>query len=573
MGPVLAASQSPNLISRTPSVDLNSLSGAGEDALNRLRGWAPVTVPGGRVDLRFKGINASGQTVYEARGGKKTVTVRADSFAEAAKKVEQLVATKALAPRGTATAASIWSSVRANPRVSVKVPAETSFLGTAPGQTPVARRASKPPTKTSRPAPAETSTTPTTSPTVTLIALVPKKLPASTAPDRVLQNRNPLILGYYNSPEKRQSVSPLRPCPTDSTAAPVKSANDPNAKKPGINARSIATYSVLSAVASYNINLATGMSAAKALALLPAGAARDIIAVALAQLPLDSIKNPYLEVAAKGSAGGVVTLLSNLAAKARYGAPAWPSRHIHVGMVLAAFTVNGLVIGLKDLQKQGYLGGLPPDNPQGFKQWFQKYGQEAAAIGGGVGIAMTSVVTVKQVLNAIAGRGFDVKKILMTLGLSTALPAIQSLTGRAATSSLCADVPAETQNGFNLKTMLVDALNYMGASAMVNKVQGQPITKAGLGKSFGTGLGLAVIAEQLKMVGADYTLKQYTHESLKNIDTAREALTDISTLLTHPGRFLLGANRSGGNEAYIEALKEYQTMLYKLHPTLKPASK
>ncbi len=572
------SSPNPGTVAQVP-IDLNNLSRDSAKALDTLRSW--TATPSGKVELRFKQMDpTTGLKVYEAKGGKSTVTIRATSFAEAAKQADKLVAAKALAPRGTAALTNkkpkasggdgfSWSRAQANPKAQVQIPTKPSFLGTSPGLPSSAPRAAK----TTAPRAGKTPAGTTSDAKANLLPLTPK-LSSGSSPEPAVRVRNPLILGDSNGTELgNKFVSPFRPCPTDSTAAPAKSANDPKAKKAAPNPRSIATYSVLSAVASYNINLATGMPAAKALALLPAGAARDIISVALAQLPLDSIKNPYLEVTAKGVAGGVVTLLSNVAARKAYGAKAWPETHIHGGMVLAAFTTNGFVVGLKDLQKQGYLGGLPPDNPQGFKQWFRTYGQEAAAIGGGVGVAITSVVTGKEVLNKIAGQGFDAKKILTTLGLSTILPFAQSLMGRAATTSLCPAVPAETKNSFSLKTMIVDALNYMGGSAMTDKVLGKPVTKIGVAKGFGMGLGLAVIAEQLNLVGTDYKVKQYTHEDLENINTAREALTDITTVLTHPGKFLLGASREGGNAAYIDALKAYKEVIYKLHPTLRPTSK
>jgi hypothetical protein len=566
MGNVSAASSSPSpgQIAQVP-VDFNNVSSENAKALDTLRSW--TATPSGKVELRFKQIDpATGLKVYEAKGGKSTVTIRATGFAEAAKQADRLVAAKALAPRS-----GIWSDMRADPKARFNLPKKSSFLGTSPGSPQRAPSKTPPTGETNTPRVASSSGKPTKEAKATLLPLTPKLISGSSLTP--YPARNPLILGDgYTAKELAKFPSHLSPCPTDSTAAPQKTAKDPKAPKALPNPRSVATYTVVGAVASFNVNLSMGMPRAKALALVPAGAGRDVIQAVLAQLPLD-FENPYLEVAAKGGVGGVVTVLSNLGAKAKYGATAYPDRHIHVGQVLAAFTVNGAIIGLKDLQKQGYLGGLPPDNPQGLKQWLHKYGGESAAIGLGVGSAMTTAVGGKELINLARGGKFDPKKILVTGVLATGIPTVQNLLGRSLTTSLCPAVPAETKNQFSLKTALTDALTYTVGSVMGKKVTSSPVTKLGTMLSFAEGLGVAVIAEQLTLVGTDYKIKQYKWDDLKKIDTAREALTDINTVLTHPGNFLMGAARTGGSEAYLEILKEYRETLYKEHPTLRPTSK
>jgi hypothetical protein len=571
MGNVSSTSPSPNpgLIAQVP-VDFNNLSGENAKALDTLRSW--TATPSGKVELRFKQIDpATGLKVYEAKGGKSTVTIRATGFAEAAQQADKLVAAKALAPRS-----AIWSDLRADPKARFNLPKKSSFLGASPGTPTTAPTAKPRAIKTNTPqvtsSSGGSSGKPTKEARANLMPLTPKLSdPSSGYP--AVRARNPLMLGDGNSTQLGKYVSPFPQCAADSTAAPAKAPNDPNAKKALPNPRAVALYSVSGAVASYNVNVATGMSPRKALDLIPAGIARDVIQVGISQASPGNM-HPMFEWAFKAGVGGTLTYLSNKGAAKYYKADAYPERSIHAGMVAAAVTVNGSIIGLKELQKNGYLGGLPPDNPKGLKQWLHKYGGESAAIGLGVGTAMTPAVFAQQLIKKSGGGVFDRGAILRTAFLGTTLPALQNLTARALTSPICPAVPDATKNQYSPAKTATDVGTYVAGDAIAKKVLSSPITKMGTVSSLGWGLYISAMTEGLTLLGTNHNLNQYTAANLKNIDTAREALTDIHTLLTHPASGLLGvANPNGGNEAYIDSLKEFREALYQLHPTLRPSSK
>jgi hypothetical protein len=175
--------------------------------------------------------------------------------------------------------------------------------------------------------------------------------------------------------------------------------------KPGFNPAATVVYSVSGALASYKNLRASGLTHQQAILQLPAGFIRDIFNIGLSELPLNSIKDAKIEWVAKSTVGGILTLTTNAAsneALKRLYPPGVLKPSLNVGIILAAGTVNGGIIGLRELQKNGYLWGLPPDNPKDAKEWFHKYGLSSLAIGVGVTTAITPALVVQRQLDILA---------------------------------------------------------------------------------------------------------------------------------------------------------------------------
>jgi hypothetical protein len=188
-----------------------------------------------------------------------------------------------------------------------------------------------------------------------------------------------------------------------------------------LNASGTVVYSVLGAVSSFNINKASGLTSKEALAQLPAGFARDLINIGLSNVPLD-IENPYIECIAKGATGGVLTVITNAVAGKVY-APAKPTPVMNKGMILAAFTVNGSLTAVNQMQKNGMLGGVPPENPSNWFQWAHKHLFESAAIGVGVYVPMAPASIINKLRQGVPLN----RAMLLKTGWMFALPAGQNL--------------------------------------------------------------------------------------------------------------------------------------------------
>lgn len=303
------------------------------------------------------------------------------------------------------------------------------------------------------------------------------------------------------------------------------------AGKAGFNPAATVTYSITGAVASYNILVSSGMSPEKALATLPAGFVRDLINIGISQFPLDT-KNPLLTVALKGSVGGVLTLATNHVAGKIY-APALPDPMLNRGMVLAAFTVNGAIVGLKELQARGYVGGLPPDNPKNAKEWFHKYFPDSAAIGVGVVSAMLPAVW----LNGLkTGAPLTPPQLLKAGLMMLVMPTLQGLLSNAIVNPPrggwldTSKFPPGTVD--SLKAV-AGALSSLGLYVAADKVWsvisafGKPTTAAGsaaaqwsLRASAAMGAWLTALGQAVEVMTTGVTL---IGRKVDNVNEARES--------------------------------------------------
>jgi hypothetical protein len=221
--------QSPQLIAQIPNATINfdDLPISTKGALDKNPGWTPVQA-GSNVKVRFV---SSG--VYEADDGKHRVRIPANTFAEAAKKAPNLLASKAktvrspAAPRSASpitpitpiTNGSSWSDVRPNPKAQVQIPKQPSLPGTPPGQpqnTPIATKAP------SAPRPGDK---PTTQGKATLRPLTTPELLPKSALSPPVQRQNPLKLGDVDPASPSSQVTPpisLKLPATGSVAGPLE---------------------------------------------------------------------------------------------------------------------------------------------------------------------------------------------------------------------------------------------------------------------------------------------------------------------------------------------------------------
>jgi hypothetical protein len=173
--------QSPQLIAQipNPTVNFDDLPVPTKAALDKNPGWTPVQA-GSNVKVRFVSPG-----VYEADDGKHRVRIPANTFAEAAKKAPNLLASKAktvrspAAPRSASpitpiTNGSSWSDVRPNAKAQVQVPKKPSLPGTPTGQP------QNTPTDTKAPSAPRPSGKPTTQGKATLRPLTSLKLPPNS---------------------------------------------------------------------------------------------------------------------------------------------------------------------------------------------------------------------------------------------------------------------------------------------------------------------------------------------------------------------------------------------------------
>jgi hypothetical protein len=345
-----------------------------------------------------------------------------------------------------------------------------------------------------------------------------------------------------------------------------------------------AMYSLTGAVASYNILRSSGMSSQQALATLPAGFVRDLINIGISQLPLDT-KNPLLTVALKGTAGGVLTLATNHVAGKIY-APALPEPILNRGMVLAAFTVNGAIVGLKELQARGYVGGLPPDNPKNAKEWFHKYLPDSAAIGVGVVGAMLPAVW----LNGLkTGAPLTTPQLLKAGLMMLVMPTLQGLLSNAIVNPPqgrwldTSKFPPRTVD--SLKAV-AGALSSLGLYVAADKVWsvisafGKSPTAAGsaaaqwsLRASAAMGAWTTALQQAVEVMATGATL---IGRKVDNVKEARESLADIDKLLKHPFTYLSNPNPALNGYEAIEArdqgiagLKAAREQILRRYPELR----
>jgi hypothetical protein len=334
-----------------------------------------------------------------------------------------------------------------------------------------------------------------------------------------------------------------------------------------------AIYSLTGAVASYNINRQTGMSRQQALALVPAGIARDLITVGLSQFPID-VKEPKLEVLTKGGIGGLLTVATNAVA-GKINANAWPGHTLNGGMVLAAFTVNGNLVGLRELQSRGYLGGKPADTPKDWGQWFHKYGLEGAAISTGVSTAITPAVAINEILKSKAAGGQAIKwgTVTKTGAATLVLPLVQYLIANAFVNApkdgkAAKPDPIRTQleqiagNIANVGTMVgIDKLASLMKTA---PPAGSVNPKFSLGKSTGSAALLLGIGHIVEVFANQESLRT---QNIKTVEGARQALATIDQLTAD---WYSQAKSAIYGDGYMTYLNQMRGIIYEMHPSLKP---
>ncbi len=391
----------------------------------------------------------------------------------------------------------------------------------------------------------------------------------------------PLALGDQNAFSKTTKTRGAGR-PTGGTAKPgAAPGTQPSAMpstKPGVRWDAAAIYSVSGALASYNINRQTGMTRQQALATLPAGFARDMITIALSQFPID-VKEPKLEVAVKGGIGGVLTIATNTVA-GKFYSDAWPGHPLNAGMVVAAFTVNGSVVGLRELRANGFLGGKPADNPKDWGQWFNKYAPEAAAISTGVSTAITPAVMYKEF---IQGRGVGTAAAKWATvgktGLATlVLPMVQYLIANAFANppkdgKAAKPDPLRTELQ-KIATNISSLGTMVGVDKLASMMKATPTAGAGtvnpkfsLGKSTGYAALTMGVAHIVDVFAAQEGLR---NKDIKNISSAREALGTIERLR---GDWYSQGKSALYRNGYMEHLDQMRSLIYEVHPSLKPASK
>lgn len=364
----------------------------------------------------------------------------------------------------------------------------------------------------------------------------------------------------------------------------AKSKDPAPASKAGFNPAATVTYSLTGAVASYNILVSSGMSSQAALATLPAGFVRDLINIGISQVPLD-VKNPLLTVAVKGSVGGVLTLATNAAA-GKIHPPALPPAILNGGMALAAFTVNGAIVGLKELQSRGYVGGLPPENPANAKEWFHKYGPDSAAIGVGVFSAILPAVW----LNGLkTGAPLTPAQLLKAGVMMLTMPTLQGLFSNAIVNPPkdgWLDTSKFPPGTVDKLKGVASALSSVGLYVAADKVWsvissfGKPMAAAGsaaakwsMGASAALGGWLAALGQATAVMTTGATL---IGRNIDDVNQARQSLADIDKLLKHPFTYLSNPNPAlNGYEATeardqgIAGLKAAREQILKRYPELR----
>jgi hypothetical protein len=380
----------------------------------------------------------------------------------------------------------------------------------------------------------------------------------------------PLARGDQNAFAKPAPNTASGTAGAPSTASGTKPGTKP------IRLDAAAVYSLTGAVASYNINRQTGMTRQQALALVPAGIARDVITIGLSQIPID-VKEPQLEVAIKGGIGGVLTVATNTVA-GKINSNAWPGHSLNAGMVLAAFSVNGNLVGLRELQSRGYLGGKPADNPKDWGQWFKKYVPEAVAISTGVSSTITPAVAIKQLFESKAPGGAPYKwgTVGKTAAATLVLPMVQYLIANAFVNSP-KDGKAAKENPLqtalkNISSNVANIGSMVGIDKLASLIKTTPTTGAVNPKfSLGKSTGLAALTVGLAHITDVFaTQESLRSKDIRKVESAREALEMIDKLR---GDWYSQGKSAVYGDGYMTYLDQMRKLIYEVHPSLKAAEK
>lgn len=338
--------------------------------------------------------------------------------------------------------------------------------------------------------------------------------------------------------------------------------------KPGYDPGASLIYSVTGSVVAYNLLRSAGLTSQEALMKIPGSAARSFITASIAQLPT-GIKDPYLQVLYKGGVGAVLTAGIDLIAGKVHADAALPPV-LNKGMIAAAFTTAGAVVGLNELQKNGYLGGLPPSNPKNWEEWFKKYIPQSAAIS----VGLTPPVVIASILNqARSGVPLTPGGIAKNIAITAGLPLLQNLLANAIVNPPGGGKPPPWFD------FMFNAASGAGFDQVTNAFRSPGAPPTSPGNSIGKGLGYALLVEYLKVGG---TIGSLALKDIKDINTARQALTEIEELLKHtfvhavPSDLPLAPTLPFGGHSvppHVTALKQAREDIYKKFPELRPAAR
>jgi hypothetical protein len=355
--------------------------------------------------------------------------------------------------------------------------------------------------------------------------------------------------------------------------------------KKGYNPLAAVTYAATGMAVAYNLMVTGGLTPRDAAMKLPGSFSRGFITASIAQAPTN-IKDPYLQVAFKGGVGAVLTLGTNAVAGKINPRAALPPA-LNGGMVVAAFTTAGAVVGLQQLQQNGYLGGPPPTNPKDWKEWFGKYAPPSAAIS----LGLLFPVVGSSVLNSIkSGRALTPGQIAVNAVATLVLPFVQNLLANAIVNPPkdAALDPSKFPPGTADKLKAAANLfSQAGLYVVSDKIWdvvskfGKPPPAAGtaaaqwsLKASVGMAAWATAIGEAANVLGTGVSL---IGRDTKDIHQARQALAEIDKLLRHPFTYLSNPNPAlspyeaiNPRDERIEGLKLAREEIYKQHPELRP---
>ncbi len=461
-------------IQQLPSSGLIAQATTNLDLLDEFRGWAPLS--GGQAEIRFKAKDADGQRLYEVKGAKSTVIVRAASFAEAETQVTKLISNKSLAPRARSaskkplqpTPSSPWSSTRTTKGVNdIKVPAEPS-VGGAVSELTTPRPAAAPPSAKASAIIAQNAPAPAGALEVKLkqqmeamakeggarnvkeLVTVPELNPLYNAKTAAVWKR--MNQSAYASSGGRYGVSKSGESGSQGSVVKLYGAENLVARSEKTNLAGTAVYSLLGACAGWNLNGIAGMNMAQRRAQVPAGIARDMANLGLRNLKT-GVGNVWLETFIQASGGAVVTVISNEGIRAAgkvlgRGQSSWaPKAPMYAGMVAASFSVNFSLTALDEMEKVGWLGGKLPSNPTAMQRLTDVL-KKGAAIGFGVFVVIAPVARKQP--------GNTPFKTALLFGL----PMIQFVFGNKAVGNLKTEQAAPGAAG---------DLNSNGGNAKINK--------------------------------------------------------------------------------------------------------
>ncbi|MCA3251009.1 MAG: hypothetical protein ACK5UM_11605 [Pseudomonadota bacterium] len=399
-------------------------------------------------------------------------------------------------------------------------------------------------------------------------------------------------LQAYKGPDRAGLEARLNQEVTKASSGQVRSYKDlldkaksqGDAGKPGYNPAAALTYAATGTVVAYNILRSAGLSVRDAATKLPGSFARSLITASIAQIPTN-IKDPFLQVTYKGGIGALLTLGTNaIAGKVHPSAALSPA--MNWSMVVAAFTTAGAVVGLKELQQRGYLGGLPPDNPKDWGQWFQKYAPPSVAISAG----LTPPVLLGSVVHAARnGSGMTPQQLAVNAAVTLVFPFLQNLLANAIVNppkGASLDASKFPPGTVDKLKAAASALGQMGLYVMSDKIWnvinsfGKPPPAAGTAAakwSFGASAHAAAwITGVTEAVGVLATGVSLIGRNTNNVAEARQALGEIDKLLQHPFTFMgpvtPGLTDHEANQLRsdrINALEASRDNILKEHPELR----